>query len=265
MRIDRLLVKQAMAVDLAFSRQAFQRAQELTGLDNPGSVSQLKAWLADMDMPMESLSKRIVQEKATEAEGIVKELLELRLELSKTSIKKYEAMARTVCKDGRVHGMLQFYGASRTGRWCLTGDHEVLTNEGWKRLDEWDGGHIACWNATSEAISFQKAERVCFDYEGPMYTYKTVRMDQCSTPDHKMRVRRRSGDPWQDMTVEEMAKCRPCIPFTGYRYGQAKRGYHSGACPYEWAQLRHEDKTQHKPQVEEQLCVGYLVDSGKLP
>ena len=117
-RVDRLLVKQAMAVDLAFSRQAFQRAQELTGLENPGSVSQLKAWLADMDMPMESLSKRIVQEKAAEADGIVKELLELRLELSKTSIKKYEAMARTVCRDGRVHGMLQFGGASRTFRWA---------------------------------------------------------------------------------------------------------------------------------------------------
>ena len=68
-RVDRLLVKKAMAVDLAFSRQAFQRAQELTGLENPGSVSQLKAWLADMDMPMESLSKRIVQEKAAGAEG----------------------------------------------------------------------------------------------------------------------------------------------------------------------------------------------------
>ena len=117
-RVDKLLVKQAMAVDLAFSQQAFQRAQALTGLENPGSVSQLKAWLADMDMPMESLSKRIVQEKATEAEGIVKELLELRLELSKTSIKKYEAMARTVCRDGRVHGMLQFGGASRTFRWA---------------------------------------------------------------------------------------------------------------------------------------------------
>ena len=116
-RIDRLLVKQAMAVDQAFSEQAFRRAQELTGLDNPGSVSQLKAWLADKDMPMESLSKRIVQEKAAEAEGSVKELLELRMELSKTSIKKYEAMARTVCRDGRVHGMLQFGGASRTFRW----------------------------------------------------------------------------------------------------------------------------------------------------
>ena len=117
-RVDRLLVKNAMEVDLAFSQQAFQRAQELTGLENPGSVSQLKAWLADMDMPMESLSKRIVQEKAAGAEGIVKELLELRLELSKTSVKKYESMARCICKDGRVHGLLQFGGASRTFRWA---------------------------------------------------------------------------------------------------------------------------------------------------
>ena len=117
-RVDRLLVKNAMAVDQAFSEQAFQRAQELTGLENPGSVSQLKAWLADMDMPMESLAKRIVQEKAAEADGIVKELLELRLELSKTSVKKYESMARCICKDGRVHGLLQFGGASRTFRWA---------------------------------------------------------------------------------------------------------------------------------------------------
>ena len=117
-RVDRLLVKQAMRVDQAFSEQAFQRAQELTGLENPGSVNQLKAWLADQDMPMESLAKKLVQEKAKDAEGVVAELLNLRLELSKTSVKKYEAMARCLCKDGRVHGLLQFYGASRTGRWA---------------------------------------------------------------------------------------------------------------------------------------------------
>ena len=117
-RLDRLLVKNAMAVDQAFSERAFQRAKALTGLENPGSVSQLKAWLADMDMPMESLSKRIVQEKTAEADGIVKELLELRLELSRTSVKKYESMARCICRDGRVHGLLQFGGAARTFRWA---------------------------------------------------------------------------------------------------------------------------------------------------
>lgn len=117
-RVDRLLVKNAMAVDKTFSERAFQRAKALTGLENPGSVRQLKAWLADMDMPMESLSKRIVQEKTAEADGIVKELLELRLELSRTSVKKYESMARCICRDGRVHGLLQFGGAARTFRWA---------------------------------------------------------------------------------------------------------------------------------------------------
>lgn len=217
-RVDKKLVKNAIAVDAVFAQAAYQRAKELTGLENPGSVNQLKAWLADQDMPMENLARKIVQEKAAQTNGIVAELLNLRLELSKTSVKKYEAMARCVCRDGRVHGLLQFYGANRTGRWCLTGDHEVLTDKGWLRLDEWHGGRIACWNALSEAISFQKAEQVSFDYAGPMYTYRGLRIDQCSTPDHRMRVQPRYGDPWTDMTVKEMSLRRPCIPFTGYRY-----------------------------------------------
>ena len=117
-RVDKKLVKNAIAVDAVFAQAAYQRAKELTGLENPGSVNQLKAWLADQDMPMESLAKKIVQEKAAQTDGIVAELLNLRLELSKTSVKKYEAMARCVCRDGRVHGLLQFYGANRTGRWA---------------------------------------------------------------------------------------------------------------------------------------------------
>ena len=117
-RVDKRLVKNAIAVDAVFAQAAYQRAKELTGLENPGSVNQLKAWLADQDMPMESLAKKIVQERAAQTDGIVAELLNLRLELSKTSVKKYEAMARCVCRDGRVHGLLQFYGANRTGRWA---------------------------------------------------------------------------------------------------------------------------------------------------
>ena len=117
-RVDKKLVKNAIAVDAVFAQAACQRAKELTGLENPGSVNQLKAWLADQDMPMESLARKIVQEKAAQTDGIVAELLNLRLELSKTSVKKYEAMARCVCRDGRIHGMMQFYGASRTGRFA---------------------------------------------------------------------------------------------------------------------------------------------------
>ncbi len=132
-RIDKELVKSAIAVDAAFTQAAYQRAKELTGLENPGSVIQLKAWLAQNDAPMESLAQKVVQErlvqeklaqekaaqgKASTAEGSVGELLKLRLELSKTSVKKYESMARCVCGDGRIHGLLQFYGANRTGRWA---------------------------------------------------------------------------------------------------------------------------------------------------
>jgi len=117
-RVDKLLVKQAMRVDSEFTEAAYQRAKDITGLENPGSVAQLKTWLADQDVPMESLAKKLVQEKAANTEGLVSELLSLRLELSKTSIKKYETIARCVCRDGRVHGMLQFYGANRTGRWA---------------------------------------------------------------------------------------------------------------------------------------------------
>ena len=117
-RVDKLLVKQAMRVDSEFTEAAYQRAKDITGLENPGSVAQLKAWLADQDVPMESLAKKLVQEKAANTEGLVSEMLSLRLELSKTSIKKYETIARCVCRDGRVHGMLQFYGANRTGRWA---------------------------------------------------------------------------------------------------------------------------------------------------
>lgn len=117
-RVDKRLVKNAIAVDEVFTEAAYRRAKELTGLENPGSVAQLKAWLADQDMPMESLAKKIVQEKAAKTDGLIAELLNLRLELSKTSVKKYEAMARTVCRDGRIHGLLQFGGASRTFRWA---------------------------------------------------------------------------------------------------------------------------------------------------
>ena len=94
-RIDKQLVRSALVVDNEFTQKAYQRAQEITGLENPSSVVQLKAWLADQDMPMETLAKKVVQEKAKDADGIVAELLHLRLELSKTSVRKYEALARS--------------------------------------------------------------------------------------------------------------------------------------------------------------------------
>ena len=147
----------------------------------------------------------------------VRELLKLRLMSTKTSIQKFKALLRRVNKDGRMRGGLQFRGAARTGRWCLTGDHEVLTPNGWVRLDEWQGGDIAVWNKDTEAYSFQPANALAFDYEGPMYSFDTVRCQQVSTPDHRMPYYV-EGKGWQVATAEELSKKRFEMAFVGRRF-----------------------------------------------
>jgi len=116
--VDMGLVEQAIACERLHKEVVTKRAYELTGLENPNSVAQLKGWLGDMGMEAESLSKKAVAEMIAETDGEVEELLRLRLLMAKTSVKKYEAMERSVCSDGRVHGLLQFYGANRTGRFA---------------------------------------------------------------------------------------------------------------------------------------------------
>lgn len=116
--VDRELVRQAVACDLLYKDVVTKKAYELTGLENPNSVAQIKGWLGENGVEMESLSKKAVADLIEESEGEVQELLRLRLLMAKTSVKKYEAIERSVCSDGRVHGLLQFYGANRTGRWA---------------------------------------------------------------------------------------------------------------------------------------------------
>lgn len=117
-RADMNFVMQAISCDKQFTVAATERAYELTGLDNPNSVSQLKDWLLERGVEVESLSKKNVKELVSETEGEVEEALKLRLLMAKTSVRKYEAIERAVCSDGRVHGLFQFYGANRTGRFA---------------------------------------------------------------------------------------------------------------------------------------------------
>lgn len=116
--VDRNLVNHAVACDLLYKETATARAYELTGLENPNSVSQLKIWLKEKGLEVDSLAKDTVKDLSMKAEGDVQEVLKLRLATSKTSVKKYEAIDRSVCAENRVHGLLQFYGANRTGRWA---------------------------------------------------------------------------------------------------------------------------------------------------
>lgn len=116
--VDLELVNHAVACDLLYKESAAEKAYALTGLDNPNSVSQLKEWLERKGLCVDSLAKDVVRELVGQTQGDVQEMLKLRLATSKTSVKKYEAIERSVCHDNRVRGLLKFYGANRTGRWA---------------------------------------------------------------------------------------------------------------------------------------------------
>lgn len=117
-RIDTTLAANAITIDEEHRAQALARAQELTGLDNPASPLQLQEWLKQHGCPIESMAKESVDDALVSASGEVKEALELRQELSRSSVAKYRKMMDAACIDQRAHGLLQFYGANRTGRWA---------------------------------------------------------------------------------------------------------------------------------------------------
>ena len=116
--VDMTLVKQAIACDEETRSKYLKRAQDITGLENPNSPIQLKEWLQEQGLEVESLAKAEVANLMKEAAGLPLEVLELRQLLAKSSVKKYAAMENCCCSEGRVHGLLQFYGANRTGRWA---------------------------------------------------------------------------------------------------------------------------------------------------
>ena len=117
-RIDRQLVQHAIEMDQTSQEHLMSKMRELTGLENPNSVSQMKGYLEENGLAVESLGKKQVQALIPEASEDLQEILELRLQSAKSSVRKYEAMQNAACEDGRCRGMFQFYGANRSGRWA---------------------------------------------------------------------------------------------------------------------------------------------------
>ena len=116
--IDQDIVRQALRIDELSKCDLTDRMQKKTGLANPGSVIQMKNYLADNGMEVDSLGKKDVAAMIKTAPESLAEVLSLRLQLAKSSVRKYRAMQNAVCADGRCHGMFQFYGANRSGRWA---------------------------------------------------------------------------------------------------------------------------------------------------
>lgn len=116
--LDMDVVENAIVFDAKSKAELAEKMQELTDLDNPNSVVQMKQWLADNGLEMDSLGKKEVAQAVKTAPKELAEVLTLRQQLSKSSVKKYQAMQNAVCEDGRARGMFQFYGANRSGRWA---------------------------------------------------------------------------------------------------------------------------------------------------
>ena len=124
--LDMPFVENAVKIDAHTKEKLTDRLKTLTGLENPNSVAQMKAWLKEQGVETESLDKKTVAALLANVPTPLKEVLELRQQLAKSSVKKYQAMQNTVCSDGRARGMFQFYGANRTGR--FSGRHIQLQN-----------------------------------------------------------------------------------------------------------------------------------------
>jgi len=118
--VDLTFAKRAIEIDAIIKAKLLDQAQELTGLDNPKSVYQLKSWIEETaGVEVASLNKKEIPGVREAAQNQdVDDMLDIRSELAKTSTEKYNAMIRTVCEDGRIRGLTQFYGAQRTGRWA---------------------------------------------------------------------------------------------------------------------------------------------------
>jgi DNA polymerase len=117
-KVDMDFVKQAIAMDEISHTKLMDQMQEITELDNPNSVQQMKDWLADNGLETDTLGKKAVAELLKDAPEHLAEVLKLRQQLAKSSVKKYTAMENAVCADSRARGMFQFYGANRTGRFA---------------------------------------------------------------------------------------------------------------------------------------------------
>lgn len=117
-RLDMYLVKEAIEMDSRSQSELTAAMKAMTALDNPNSVQQMKQWLSDNGLETDSLGKKVVAELIKTAPPELQTVLELRQQLAKSSVKKYQTMERAVCDDGRARGMFAFYGANRTGRWA---------------------------------------------------------------------------------------------------------------------------------------------------
>ena len=148
--VDEQLARNAIRIDDDVRDRLFAKMKKLTGLENPNSNVQIKAWLSGQGIETESVDKKAVAELLKDAPDDVSEVLSLRQKTSRSSVKKYDKMLQTRCADGRIRGMFQFYGASRTGRW--SGRHVQMQNLRQNHLPDLDEARALVKNGDIDTL-----------------------------------------------------------------------------------------------------------------
>ena len=177
--IDEKLVEQAIICDKLHSEELSRRAYELSGLENPNSVSQLKEWLEERGLEIDSLSKKAVANAVKEldkggCDETVLEMLLLRQKMAKSSVKKYEACERAVCMDGRAHGLFLFYGANHTGRFCLAEGTPVLIKDAEGNVQEKPIETVTLDDLVFDGDNWVRHEGVVFSGDKPVITWDGI-------------------------------------------------------------------------------------------
>jgi len=187
--IDTELVEKAIECDLLLSDAMTKRAYELTGLENPNSVSQLKSWLNERGVEIGTLGKKDVaamirnlEKGSLDSEAL--EMLKLRLQMAKSSVKKYQAAERCTCKDGRARGLFQFSGANRTQRWCLAEGTPVLVRTAEGAIYEKPIEDVLLSDAVYDGCEWVHHEGVFYSGEKDVITWDGI----TATEDHMVYV-----------------------------------------------------------------------------
>lgn len=194
--VDRALVDAAIRIDADYRARALERAVALTGLTNPNSRDQLLEWLnREGEAGLADLRAASVREAIGQCDDAsVREVLQIRQALAKTSVRKYQALARATSADGRLRGAFLFAGASRTARWCMPGEAEVLTPGGWVRMDAYAGEPILQW-AKDGTFSWCAAPVMSrFPFAGTLIEIEANYFYGRFTPEHRIPVTSAGAD-----------------------------------------------------------------------
>lgn len=212
--VDRALCEGAVRIlDAANARsQTIVEALSEGAIKTGGQVKKILDFVNRKGVNIDNLQATTIEEVLPRVEDeSAAAMLELRQSVASAAVKKYTAALARLEGDDRIREAYMYYG-THTGRKCLTGDHEVLTESGWVRLDDWTGGVIATWDQT-ERISFTEATALSYDYSGELVHFTHQRFDQLSTPDHEMPCWSYHTGRFQKKPMETLGTV--ALPYTG--------------------------------------------------